>query len=80
MNIHCFDVDGKQVSVPLAAHIINEIDISDDSAEESTGKALLAHILGWLRKLGLSDQEIQQVWTLQLKKLVTFLWENYSGK
>ena len=31
--------------VQLAAHIINEIDISDDSAEESTGKALLAHIL-----------------------------------
>ena len=63
INIHCFDVDGKLVCIQLAAHIINEIDISDDSAEESTGKALLAHILGWLRKLGLSDQEIQQVWT-----------------
>ena len=63
INIHFFDVDGKLVCIQLAAHIINEIDISDDSAEESTGKALLAHILGWLRKLGLSDQEIQQVWT-----------------
>ena len=45
INIHCFDVDGKLVCVQLAAHIINEIDISDDSAEKSTGKALLAHIL-----------------------------------
>ena len=44
INIHCFDIDGKLVTAQLAAHIINEIDISEDAAEESTAKALLAKV------------------------------------
>ena len=62
INIHCFDVDGKLVSVQLAAHIINEIDVSEECAEESTAKALLAHILAWLQKLGLSVEDIHRSW------------------
>ena len=58
ININSFDVDGKLVSIQLAAHIINEIDISENCAEESTAKALLAHIMDWLKKLGLSEEEI----------------------
>ena len=63
INIHSFDVDGKLVSIQLAAHIINEIDISENCAEESTAKALLAHIMNWLKKLGLSEEEIFNAWT-----------------
>jgi len=63
INIHSFDVDGKLVSIQLAAHIINEIDISENCADESTAKALLAHIMNWLKKLGLSVEEIFNAWT-----------------
>lgn len=63
INIHSFDVDGKLVSIQLAAHIINEIDVSENCAEESTAKALLAHIMNWLKKLGLSEEEIFNAWT-----------------
>ena len=63
INIHCFDIDGKLVTAQLAAHLINEIDISEDSAEESTAKALLAHIWKWLGKLGLTKEEIRRAWS-----------------
>ena len=38
-----FDVDGKSINVHLSAHLINEIDLGEGEAEESTARALLEH-------------------------------------
>ena len=62
INTHGFDLDGKLVSVQLAAHIINEISVGGSESEESTAKALLAHIISRLKAVGLSQQLINKNW------------------
>ena len=89
INIHVFDLDGKLVCVQLAAHLINEISVDGSESEESTAKALLAHIIFRLKAVGLSQQLINKNWTsictdkeacyLLLAKLQTAVFSGFVG-
>ena len=62
INLTMYDKDGKAINIHLTAHLINEIDLEDGGAEETTAKALLQHHYDQLGKLGLSRQDIKNVW------------------
>ena len=89
INIHVFDLDGKLVTVQLAAHLINEISVDGSESEESTAKALLAHIIFRLKAVGLCQQLINKNWTsictdkeacyLLLAKLQTAVFSGFVG-
>ena len=57
-----YDVDGRSINIHLTAHLINEIDLEDGEAEETTARALLQHHYVQLGKLGLSLPDIKAVW------------------
>ena len=89
INIHVFDLDGKLLSIQLAAHLINEISVAEGESEESTAKALLAHIISRLMGVGLTQQIINQSWIsictdkeacyLLLAKLQTAVFPGFVG-
>ena len=62
INMTMYDVDGRSINIHLTAHLINEIDLEDGEAEETTARALLQHHYVQLGKLGLSLPDIKAVW------------------
>ena len=62
INIHVFDADGRLISLHLTAHLVNEVDISDSQAEESTAKALMHHHIEQLKLADLGIERIQTSW------------------
>ena len=62
INIHVFDADGRLISLHLTVHVINEVDISDSQAEESTAKALMHHHIEQLKLADLGNERIQTSW------------------
>ena len=62
INMTLFDVDGKSINVHLSAHLINEIDLGEGEAEESTARALLEHHYKQFAMIGLQRDDAQIVW------------------
>ena len=57
-----YDVDGRSINSRLTAHLINDIDLEDGVAVETTAKALLQHHYVQIGKMGLTLSDIKQVW------------------
>ena len=89
INIHGFYLDGELMRIQLAAHLINEISVAKGESEESTAKALLAHIISRLMGVGLSQQIInrslisictdKEACYLLLAKLQTAVFPDFVG-
>ena len=62
INLTIYDSDGRSINIHLTAHLINEIYLDNDEAEETTAKALLEHHYHQLSKLGLTRSDITNVW------------------
>ena len=62
INFHAYDTDGRLVVIHLTAHIINEIDISDEQAEETTAEALMQHHIEQLNRAGFTIERIEKCW------------------
>ena len=62
INMTLFDVDGKSINVHLSAHLINEIDLGEGEAEESTARALLEHHYNQFGMIGLQRDDAKIVW------------------
>ena len=62
INMTMYDVDGRSINIHLTAHLINDIDLEDGEAEETTAKALLQHHYVQIGKMGLTLSDIKHVW------------------